>query len=124
MIWKENPNSICDLQLSQVFDELVTFKKITNCIKMQILILDYNLQLFYPPLLTIDKNCQTIYLFKKKKGSGIHAYVIRLIRKVTLHSVFGPPFTPYLLFQWYPQSKDILISLSMKSWYSAFNAQG
>ncbi len=40
---------------------------------MQILILDCNLQLFYPPLLTIDKNCQTIYLFKKKKGSGIHA---------------------------------------------------
>jgi hypothetical protein len=62
----------------------------------------------------MDKNCQTIYLFKKK-GSSIHAYVIRFIRKVTLHSVFGPPFTHYPLFQWYYlQSTDILISLSMK----------
>ncbi len=42
-----------------------------------------------------------------------------------LHPVFGPPFTPYPLFQWYLQSKDILINLSMKCWNSAFNnAQG
>jgi len=39
-----------------------------------------------------------------------------------LHPVFGPPFTPYPLFQWYPQSKDILMNLSMKCSYSAFNA--
>jgi hypothetical protein len=40
----------------------------------------------------------------------------RVIGKVTLsfHPVFRPPFTPYPLFQWYPQSKDILINLSMK----------
>jgi hypothetical protein len=31
-----------------------------------------------------------------------------------LHPVFGPPFTPYPLFQWYPQSKEILLNLSMK----------
>jgi hypothetical protein len=62
------------------------------------------------------------YLFIFKKGSGIHAYVIRLIRKVTLHSAFGPPFTPYPLFQWYPQSKDILISLSMKCCNLVWNA--
>jgi hypothetical protein len=38
----------------------------------------------------------------------------RVIRKVTcLHPVFGPPFTPYPLFQWYPQSKDILINFSV-----------
>jgi hypothetical protein len=44
----------------------------------------------------------------------------RVIHKVTF--VFGPPFTPYLLFQWYPQSKEILLNLSMKCWNSAFNA--
>jgi hypothetical protein len=41
-----------------------------------------------------------------------------------LYPVFGPPFTPYPLFQWYPQSKDILMNLSMKCSYSTFNAQG
>jgi len=40
------------------------------------------------------------------------------------HPVFGPAFTPYPLFQWYPQSKEILLNLSMKCWNSAFNAQG
>jgi len=34
------------------------------------------------------------------------------------------PFTPYPLFQWYPQRKDILLNLSMKWWNSAFNARG
>ncbi len=38
--------------------------------------------------------------------------------------VFGPPFTPYPLFQWYLQSKDILLNLRMKCWNSAFNPQG
>ncbi len=38
--------------------------------------------------------------------------------------MFGPPFTPYPHFQWYPQSKDILLNLYMKCWNSAFNAQG
>jgi hypothetical protein len=33
-------------------------------------------------------------------------------------------FTPYLLFQWYQQSKEILLNLSMKCWNSTFNAQG
>ncbi len=41
-----------------------------------------------------------------------------------MHPVFGPAFTPYRLFQWYPQSKEILLNLSMKCWNSAFNAQG
>jgi hypothetical protein len=46
-----------------------------------------------------------------------------VIHRVTcLHPVFGPPFTPYPLFQWYPQSKDILLNLSMKCSNSAFNA--
>jgi hypothetical protein len=38
--------------------------------------------------------------------------------------VLGPPFTPNPLFQWYLQSKGIVINLSMKCWYWAFNAQG
>jgi len=43
---------------------------------------------------------------------------IKVIHKVTLS------FIPYLLFQWYPQSKEILLNLSMKCWNSTFNAQG
>jgi len=35
-----------------------------------------------------------------------------------LYHVFGPAFTPYPLFQWYLQSKEILLK------NSAFNAQG
>jgi len=59
---------------------------------------------------------------------------IRVIRKVTLSSPslwasFDPPIP---LFQWYPQSKDILLnlgmkccnSLSVKCWNSAVNARG
>jgi hypothetical protein len=38
--------------------------------------------------------------------------------------LWAPPFTPYSLFQWYPQSNHILLNLSMKCWYSAFNARG
>ncbi len=33
-------------------------------------------------------------------------------------------FIPYPLFEWYPQSKEILLDLSMKCWNSTFNAQG
>jgi hypothetical protein len=42
----------------------------------------------------------------------------KVIHKVILS------FTPYPLFQWYPQSKEILLSLNMKCWNPAFNAQG
>jgi hypothetical protein len=41
-----------------------------------------------------------------------------VIRKVTLS------FTPYDLFQWYLQSKEILIKSQYEIWNSAFNAQG
>jgi hypothetical protein len=41
-----------------------------------------------------------------------------------LHPVFGPPFTQYPLFEWYPQSNKILSNLSMKCWNSGFNAKG
>jgi len=41
-----------------------------------------------------------------------------------LHPVFGPAFTPCTLFQWYPQSNEILFNLSMKCWNSEFYSQG
>jgi hypothetical protein len=41
------------------------------------------------------------------------------------HPVFGLPFIHHPLFAWGgPQNKEILLNLSMKSWDSAFNAQG
>jgi len=46
----------------------------------------------------------------------------RVIRKVTLSLGLLSP--PYPLFQWYPQSKEILLNLYMKCWNSAFNARG
>jgi hypothetical protein len=54
------------------------------------------------------------------------SYEIELsVKSPSLHPVFGPAFTLYPLFQWYGQSKEILLNLSMKCWYSAaFHAQG
>jgi hypothetical protein len=49
--------------------------------------------------------------------SSVQNVDIQVICKVTLC------FTPYTLFGWYPQSKEILLNLSVKSWYSAFNVQ-
>jgi hypothetical protein len=46
------------------------------------------------------------------------------LKSPCLHPVFGPPFPPPPLFQWYPQSKEILLNLNMECWNSAFNAQG
>jgi hypothetical protein len=45
----------------------------------------------------------------------------RIIRKVFILSwgLLSPPMN-----QWYPQSKEILLNLSMKCWNSKFNAQG
>ncbi len=50
---------------------------------------------------------------------------IRVIPKVTLSSpCLWASFHPLSPLSWYLQSKDILINLSMKCWYEAFNAQG
>jgi len=46
------------------------------------------------------------------------------VKSPCLHPVFAPAFTRYLFFHWYPQSKDILLNLSIKCWNSASNAQG
>jgi hypothetical protein len=59
------------------------------------------------------------------KYSTIWQLLIRVIYKVTLSSpCLWASFHPYPLFQWYPQSKDIRLNLSMKCWNSAFNARG
>jgi hypothetical protein len=51
--------------------------------------------------------------------------IIELSGKAScLHPVFGPPFTHYPLFQWYPKSNEILSNLSMKCWNSGFNPKG
>ncbi len=50
---------------------------------------------------------------------------IRVIPKVTLSSpCLWASFHPLSPLSWYLQSKHILRNLSMKCWYSAFNAQG
>jgi hypothetical protein len=36
------------------------------------------------------------------------------VKSPCLHPIFWPAFTPYPLFQWYVQSKEILLNLSMK----------
>jgi hypothetical protein len=46
------------------------------------------------------------------------------VKSPSLCPLFGRAFTPYPLFQWYPQSKEILLNLSIKYWKIAFNAQG
>ncbi len=50
--------------------------------------------------------------FKKIKGSAIHVTYIKVIHKVTFS------FTSDPIFQWCPQSKEILLNLSMKCWNS------
>jgi hypothetical protein len=50
---------------------------------------------------------------------------IKVMCKVTFsfHPLFLFAFTPYPLFDWYSQRKEILLNLSTKCWNSAFNAQ-
>ncbi len=50
---------------------------------------------------------------------------VRVIHQVALCFALSPVLLPpYPLFQWYPQSKEILLSLGMKCWNSTFHAQG
>jgi hypothetical protein len=46
------------------------------------------------------------------------------MKSSSLSPLVPSAFTPYPLFQWYPQSKETLLNLRMKCWNSAFNAQG
>jgi len=57
-------------------------------------------------------------------GSSILKIKEISIKSPSFHPVFGPAVTPYSLFQWCSQSKEILLNLSMKCWNSGFNTQG
>jgi hypothetical protein len=58
------------------------------------------------------------------KGHSMDCLLKLSVTSPSLSPPIPSAFIPYPLFQWYPQSKEILSNLSMKSWYSAFNAQG
>ncbi len=57
-----------------------------------------------------------VYLFP------IHLIGLKVLEKSVksscLHLVFGPLFTPYPLFEWGLQSKEVLLNLGMKCWSS------
>jgi hypothetical protein len=65
-------------------------------------------------------------------GYGSLCWFHGLLEKNLLNKVKSPSlshpilfaFTPYPLFEWYPQSNEILLDLSMKCWNATFNAQG
>ncbi len=51
----------------------------------------------------------------KNLKNPIITYVIEFsVKSPFLCPLLGPTFTPYTLFQWYPQSREILSNLSMK----------
>jgi len=62
---------------------------------------------------------------KQASNSLNSLYTVKLFVK---SPSLSPPIlfavTPYPRFEWYPQSKEILLNLSMKCWNWAFNAQG
>jgi hypothetical protein len=58
------------------------------------------------------------------KGDSMDCSLKLSVTSPSLSPPIPSAFTRYCLFEWYPQSKEILSNLSMKFWYSAFNAQG
>jgi hypothetical protein len=59
-----------------------------------------------------------------KIGLTIIIIIIELsVKSPSLLPPISSAFTHYPLFQWDPQSKEILLNLGMKCWNSAFNAQ-
>jgi hypothetical protein len=68
------------------------------------------------------------YQYKLKGCSNLKFEYCRSTTKLSLKSPsLSPPilsaFTPYPLFEWYPQSNEILLNFSMKCCNSAFTAQ-
>ncbi len=60
---------------------------------------------------------------KRKEKKKI--WILELsVKSPSLSPPISSGFVPYPLFQWYPQSKEILLNLGTKCWNSAFNAQG
>jgi hypothetical protein len=85
--------------------------------------LKFSQKMLHPSKIGTSFEKDPIYILKFLEFGKIHPQNPldnRVICKVTL-STFTPP---YPLFQRYPQSKEILLNISMKCWNSAFNAQG
>jgi hypothetical protein len=73
-----------------------------------------------------------VMLFKIENLCDIYAEDWNDLLEILELSIKSPSFSPLIssafthnpLFQWYLQSKEILLNLGMKCWNSAFNAQG
>jgi hypothetical protein len=60
-----------------------------------------------------EKGPGQVWVGKPKKPKGFELSYLSA-KSPCLHLVFGPPFSPYPFFQWYPQSNEILLNLSVK----------
>ncbi len=66
-----------------------------------------------------------VALFRGKKPPQNQVSIVELsLKSPCLHTILGPAFNPYPLFQWYLQSNEIWLNLSMRCRNSAFNVQG
>jgi hypothetical protein len=70
----------------------------------------------------VDLLCAKWHRISFKGDYGLLIKVITSHLSFTSYPLFFHPL--FLLTVVYPQSKEILSNLSMKFWYSAFNAQG
>jgi len=86
---------------------------------------DWAVKANYISLLAIWKSIESYAIFLLLESTKSCAYFIGAssvshylkelwVKSPYLNQVFGPAFTPYPIFQWYPQSKEILLNLSMK----------
>ncbi len=68
---------------------------------------------------------EMLTLSKQKNQKYFCLMTLKLFVKSSSLSQVSPLLSPhYPLFQWYPQSNEILLNLSTKCWNSAFNALG
>jgi hypothetical protein len=49
---------------------------------------------------------------------------ISVVKSPSVSPTISSAFAPYQVYEWYPQSKEILLNLGMKCWNTASNAQG
>jgi hypothetical protein len=63
---------------------------------------------------SVFRGSLTKHNFVATEGRFLKNILELSLKSPCLHPVFGPPFIPYSLFQWYPQSNEILLNLSMK----------
>ncbi len=59
--------------------------------------------------------------FGKTYSEGLLPYAIKLaVKSPSVSPLISSAFAPYPLFQWYQQSKEILLNMGIKCWHSAF----